>query len=411
MGNSTNNQMLDWLDSQQLAMQSLLPIWCDVNSGSYNPSGVDKVGDLIADYVLNNLPTEQTITALKKTEFVEADGELTHREVGKLRRFKKLNAPSNPKLKVLLTGHLDTVFPIDSPFQQCHSIEEGILGGPGVADMKGGILVMINALHAIERSSVADQIDWEIILNPDEEIGSQSSIDIMCEAAKTAQIGLVYEPSMPTGDLAAARKGSGNFSLIIDGKAAHAGREFHLGRNAISALAFAMQELEKINANNTGITLNLGKISGGGPLNIVADRSLCQFNVRVEDEAQARLAQQHIDRVVQATNQLDGIQAKLVGKFTRPAKPASPTQQKLFELVTSCGAELDMQIAFKPTGGCCDGNNLAAAGLPNIDSLGVQGGNIHSHQEYVLLDSLAERAKLSALIMMKLISEKSQWLI
>ena len=107
----------------------------------------------------------------------------------------------------------------------------------------------------------------------------------------------------------------------------------------------------------------------------------------------------------------EGYSAQLVGKFTRPAKPATPQQNKLFELITDCGNQLGLSIAFKPTGGCCDGNNLAAAGLPNVDSLGVQGGNIHSHEEYVLLESLATRAKLSAMIIMRLATEREDWVL
>jgi glutamate carboxypeptidase len=216
---------------------------------------------------------------------------------------------------------------------------------------------------------------------------------------------------MPSGDLAGARKGSGNFSLIISGKAAHAGREFHLGRNAISALADAMLDLEKINHGDHDITLNLGKVQGGGPVNIVPDKAICHFNVRVTSQNEADIAQAHIDNVVASVAEREGFSAQLVGKFTRPAKPATPQQEKLFELVTDCGSQLGLNIEFKATGGCCDGNNLAAAGLPNVDSLGVQGGNIHSHEEYVLLESLATRAKLSAMIMMRLATERRAWVL
>lgn len=406
-----DKSVLAWLDEQQAEMERVLPQWSEINSGSFNPEGVNTFGEAVQAYITEHLDVNVERLSMPPVETVNGRGDIEHKPVGDLLRFRKTNSPSEPKIKLLLTGHLDTVFPIDSSFQTCTMLEPGMLGGPGVADMKGGILLMINALRAIERSSVADQVDWQILLNPDEEIGSLSSAPHLASAAKEADIGLVYEPSMPSGDLAGARKGSGNFSLIINGKAAHAGREFHLGRNAISALADAMIDLEKINHGDHEITLNLGKVQGGGPVNIVPDKAICHFNVRVNSQEEADIAQAHIDAVVASVTDREGYSAQLVGKFTRPAKPATPQQNKLFELITNCGNQLGLSIAFKPTGGCCDGNNLAAAGLPNVDSLGVQGGNIHSHQEYVLLESLATRAKLSAMIIMRLATEREDWVL
>lgn len=403
--------MLDWLDTQQAAMEQVLPQWSEINSGSYNPEGVNAFGLAVHDYINKHLAVECERISMPTVQSVNARGEIEQLAVGDLWLYRKAQAPKNPTINLLFTGHLDTVFPIDSAFQQCTMLEAGVLGGPGVADMKGGILLMLNALRAIERSPLAKLVNWQILLNPDEEIGSLSSAPYLAKAAQAADIGLVYEPSMPSGDLAGARKGSGNFSLIVTGKAAHAGREFHLGRNAITALAEAMLALEKINASDHNITLNLGKIHGGGPVNIVPDKAVVHFNVRVESQAEADIAQAHINQVVAHLAQREGFSAQLVGKFTRPAKPATPQQTKLFELVTDCGSQLGMDIAFKATGGCCDGNNLAAAGLPNVDSLGVQGGNIHSHQEYVLLESLAARAKLSALIIHRLATEKERWVL
>ena len=403
--------ILNWLDAQQPEMARILPLWCNVNSGSFNAAGVNAVGEMIAEYIQSNLKVRSERIKVAPVAVVSERGEIEHKPVGDLWRFYKAKSPANPSIKLLLTGHLDTVFPKDSSFQHCTMLEDGVMGGPGVADMKGGILLMLNALQAIEKSSIADQVDWQILLNPDEEIGSHSSAQYLALAAQDAQIGMVFEPSMPNGDLAGARKGSGNFSLIVDGKAAHAGREFELGRNAISALALAMLELERVNSSGHNITLNLGKIHGGGPVNIVPDKAICHFNVRVTSQAEADIAQQHIDSVVAAVNAREGFKAQLVGHFTRPAKPATPQQEKLFELVSHCGQELGLNIQFKPTGGCCDGNNLAAAGLPNVDSLGVQGGNIHSHQEYVQLDSLATRAKLSALVITRLATEKTKWVV
>ena len=402
---------LRWLDDQQTHMATELPQWCEINSGSFHVEGVNRVGETISSYIERHLNVRSQRLSLPSIEAVDESANVVAKPVGDLWRLHKASPPKDPSIRLLLTGHLDTVFPKNSPFQTCTMRQDGILGGPGVADMKGGLLVMINALRALEASPLSNQIDWQILLNPDEEIGSHSSAPHLVEAAKSADIGLVYEPSMPDGHLAGARKGSGNFSLIVSGKAAHAGREFHLGRNAISALARAMVQLDELNQSEHEVTLNLGKINGGGPVNIVADKAVCHFNVRVTSQAEADWVQQGIDRVVDSLNAQEGFSAQLVGGFTRPAKPATPQQQKLFDLVSECGSHLGLDIAFKPTGGCCDGNNLAAAGLPNVDSLGVQGGNIHSHDEYVQLNSLSSRAKLSALVIARLASERHQWVL
>lgn len=410
VSDNTKTHALDWLSTQQAEMENVLVEWCNTNSGSYHVDGVNRVGEMIAAYISERLEVRTECHALSPIDTVSDIGDIEARPVGKLWRFFSNSPKDDDAVKVLLTGHLDTVFPSDSAFQTCTPLKEGVLGGPGVADMKGGILVMINALRAIERSELAPKVDWQILLNPDEEIGSHASASYLAQAATEADVGLVFEPSMPDGNLAGARKGSGNFSLIVTGKAAHAGREFDKGRNAISALSSALLELETINASAHNITLNLGAVHGGGPVNIVPDRAVCHFNTRVTSDEEASLAMQHIEAVVAALNERDGFTAQLVGGFTRPAKPATPAQEKLFSLITACGAVLDLDIGFKPTGGCCDGNNLAAAGLPNVDSLGVQGGNIHSHNEYIELASLTKRAQLSTLILSTLAKEKKQWL-
>ena len=148
-------------------------------------------------------------------------------------------------------------------------------------------------------------------------------------------------------------------------------------------------------------TFNIGKIDGGGPVNVVPDSTVVRFNVRVSNHDERHQAENEIADVIAAINQRDGITAELHGQFGRAPKPMAGRTKALFEWVRELGHDLDMDISWKATGGCCDGNNLAEAGLPNIDTLGVRGGLIHSDQEFVKLDSLIERAKLSALILMK----------
>ena len=305
----------------------------------------------------------------------------------------------------------NTVFAIDHTFQKVTWLDDETLNGPGVADLKGGIMVMLKAIEALERSPWAERIGWEILFNPDEEIGSQGSAPLIADAAKRVHLGMIYEPSFPDGNLAGERKGSGNFSVVTRGKAAHAGREHHLGRNAIRAMCDFVAMIDDLNGQREGVTINPGFIEGGGAVNIVPDMCLSKFNIRLEkpeDEAwcEARLAE-----ILEQINSRDGLSIELHGGFTRKPKVLTPANHKLFELAKACGADLGMTIEYLPTGGCCDGNNLAAAGIPNIDTLGVQGGKIHSADEYVKVKSLTERAKLSALMLMKLAtSDDLSWL-
>ena len=143
-------------------------------------------------------------------------------------------------------------------------------------------------------------------------------------------------------------------------------------------------------------------IQGGGPVNVVPDLASCRFNVRVTTPDGQRAFEEGLKRLSEEINRIDGISLELHGRFTRPPKPLDAKTLKLLEQVAACGRDLGLSLQWRPTGGACDGNNLAAAGLTTIDSLGVTGGDIHSSDEYTLLDSLAERAKLTALLLMKL---------
>ncbi|MEL7087501.1 MAG: M20/M25/M40 family metallo-hydrolase, partial [Planctomycetota bacterium] len=240
---------------------------------------------------------------------------------------------------------------------------------------------------------------WEVVLNPDEEVGSPSSTGLLHEAAGRADVGLVFEPTLPDGTLIHARKGSGNFTVVVRGRAAHAGRDIQSGRNAVHALSRLFVALEKLNASERGVTLNLGKVSGGGPSNIVPELAVGWFNVRAAEADGMSGVRRGIERAVAATHRLDGIAAELHGRVTSPPKPLDPRTQTLLDRVFDAGSSLGLTMQSASSGGVCDGNKLAAAGLPTIDTLGPRGGHIHSDREYLLLDSLVERARLTLLLL------------
>lgn len=389
---------LDWIDSQHQHMIHLTMEWSKINSGSYNIDGLQRMADVLEDNFLW-LNGEMTQIELPPLKQVDARGKVQETPVGKALHVRK--RPEAP-LQIFLGGHMDTVFSKDHPFQEPTFIDENTLNGPGVADLKGGLVVMLKALEVLEKSPFSEHVGWEVLINPDEEIGSQSSDHLLAECAERCHLGLIYEPALSDGTLAGSRKGSGNFSVVVHGRAAHAGRDHHLGRNAIVACAKITAAIDALNGKREGVTLNPGKIDGGGALNAVPDLAIMRFNVRTQELADQLWLEENFAEILQVANDEDGITAEMHGKFTRSPKPIEPDNIKVFELVKSCGEMLGQEIGWKATGGCCDGNNLYKHGLPNVDTLGVCGGDIHSDKEFVLLDSLASRAKLSALLLMRL---------
>ena len=398
---------LDWIDTQFDEMLSNTITLAEINSDSLNVAGVNRVRQQLTTY-FSVLEGEMEVIPVSDYQSMSTSGEIEAFPLGDALRIRK--RPEAP-LQIFLCGHMDTVFAIDHPFQQVTWLDAETLNGPGVADLKGGLMVMLKALQALERSPFATQIGWEILFNPDEEIGSPSSAPLIAEAATRVHLGMIYEPCFPDGNLAGERKGSGNFSVCVTGKAAHAGREHHLGRNAVRAMCDFISALDDLNGQRSGITINPGFITGGGAVNIVPDTCIARFNIRTEQPDDENWCQAQLDQLLHSINQRDGISLTLHGGFGRQPKQLSDANLKLFELARECGQSLGLQLEWLPTGGCCDGNNLAAAGIPNIDTLGVHGGSIHSSDEYLKVHSLTQRAKLSALILMKLAtSDDRRWL-
>lgn len=387
---------LDWIAAQHEAMVAHTVQWSEINSGSRNLAGLNAMAREIksAFAVLAGEVVEET---LSPQQIVDDKGNLTYQELGRVIRIIK---GAEAERRVYLGGHYDTVFAADHPFQKVRSLEDGILNGPGVADLKGGLVVMLYALQAFERSPYAKEIGWEVFLNPDEEIGSPGSAPLLAAAAKRNTLGLVFEPSMPDGRLAGARKGSGNFTVVMKGRAAHAGRNPEQGRNAVVALAEYIQTLYALNGAREGLTINPGVISGGTTVNSVPDNAVLRFNVRLAKPEDQSWFESQLDEIAKTFAGRDGFSHTIYGGFSRPPKPLDKNLP-LFEALKACANSLGQPLDWYATGGVCDGNNLAAAGLINVDSLGVRGGNLHSDQEYMHVDSLVERAQLACLFLMR----------
>jgi glutamate carboxypeptidase len=304
-------------------------------------------------------------------------------------------------VQLLFTGHMDTVFGADHAFQQARWLEEGVLNGPGVADMKGGIAVMLAALRAVEQSPAAASLGYEVVINSDEEVGSPASAPLLAQAAHGKRAALTYEPAaLPDGTLAGARPGSGNFSIVVRGRSAHAGRNPEDGRNAL--LAAADLALRLAEAKGPELSVNPSRIDGGSPSNVVPDLAILQVNMRPRTPGEEQRARALVESTVASVAGRHDVSIEIHGGFGRPPKPLTPEAEALFNLVKQAGADLGQSIAWQPSGGVCDGNNIAACGVPVVDTMGVRGGKIHSMEEFLITESLAERAALSALTILRI---------
>jgi len=375
--------------------------WCRVNSGSRNLTGLQATHDLLVRVWGQALPEASLESvALADTVEIAADGrEAANHHTPSLLVTMRPEAP----VQVVLTGHYDTVFPAASPFQTVVTRADGALNGPGIADMKGGISVMLAALEAFERYPGRSAVGWRVLLSSDEEIGSLASAPVLARIGKLGHVGMTYEPALADGTLAGARKGSGNFHVRVAGRSAHAGRAFHEGRNAITAAARIVGALDSLNGARDGVTVNVARIDGGSALNVVPDIAVARFNVRFPDAEGARWLEGAIAGACRC-GEGNGLSVSLHGGLTRAAKPLNGAQSALLGAVRDVGALLGQDIAWKPSGGVCEGNNLFAVGLPNVDTLGVRGGDIHSDAEFAWPESFVERAQLSALMLIKMAS-------
>jgi glutamate carboxypeptidase len=394
-----------WIDGQLPAMREELLRLSNLNSGSFNAAGVDACAARLRE-LFAPLGARAESIPVAPYRYTDDRGEWRERPLGQALRLRR--RPEAP-LQVFLCGHLDTVYGSEHPFQQAKLAGEDRMHGPGVADLKGGLLVMWLALSALEQSPQRERIGWEVLFNPDEEIGSQGSAPLLAEAAGRNHFGLIFEPAYADGGLASERKGSGNFDIVVRGRAAHAGRNPEDGRNAIAAAAALATALHAINGQREGLTLNVGYVHGGGPLNIVPERCVLKFNVRTSRHEDEAWLLQAVQALVDAANQREGYELELRGGFTRPPKPVSAGTARLQHLLRDCGGALGLDLQFRPTGGCCDGNNLAVHGLANVDNLGVVGGEIHSDREWMRVSSLAERGKLNALLLLRLAAGELSW--
>lgn len=389
---------LAYITSQQERMESLVEEWVGINTHYSNLAGLEAMSRSLVK-AFSSLGGEITERQLPLKHGLDAQGRAATTPLGKLLSIKKNRAAP---VSVLLVGHMDTVFPPTSLFQQAK--RQGTkMEGPGVIDLKGGLAILLVALETLERSPYAQGINWEVLINPDEEIGSVGSSSILMERAQDNDFGLVFEPLLPDGAHASARKGSATYSIAAHGKSAHAGRDHAKGKNAIVVLLKILTEIQALQETFPEALINIGTIKGGDAPNIVPELAVAQINVRGNSNEQATAIRHQMQRIVSEASRKQNISS--VGFYehsSRPSKLFDKPTEKLFTGIKGCAELLGMPMTWHDTGGVCDGNNLAAAGLPTIDSMGAEGGKIHTTSEFLMLESLSRRACLAALVLMQM---------
>lgn len=369
------------------ALRDLLVSWAEINSGSAHVAGLDRMRAALA--------AEFATLPGATVEHVALAG--TGAKI--LRIAVRPHAPQ----QLLLSGHYDTVYGADHPFQHCTLLAGDQLRGPGVADMKGGLVVLLAALREFETSPHAARLGYEILLTPDEETGSAASRPVLEAAAASRRFAfaLVFEPARANGNLVKSRKGTGIFTVAVHGRAAHAGRDPGAGRNAILALCDVLPHLDALNRELPGVMLNIGAIRGGGAANIVPDLASADVNVRITHAADEAAFLRRVGEILAPLNARDGYRAELTGRFNRGPKVETPFEESLFAAWRSCARDLGVALDWQHVAGGSDGNLFSAAGLPNLDGLGPVGDHLHSPDEFVHLPSLATRAQIAARFLAK----------
>lgn len=297
----------------------------------------------------------------------------------------------------LLLGHCDTVWPIGSIDDMPVRIENGILYGPGVYDMKTGLVQMLFALRALQELGLEAPLTPIVFINSDEKIGSHESSRYIHRLARLANRSLVLEPSLgPAGRLKTARKGVGRFTITAKGKAAHAGLDPEAGASAILELSHVIQTLFALNDVEKGITINVGMIDGGLRANVVAPVSSAVTDVRVLTHADARTIEQAIHGISPIT---PGVSLEIEGRIGRPPMEKTPANRQFWNMAQNLARDLHIDLEQGTAGGGSDGNTTSLYNA-TLDGLGAVGDGAHARHEQVVLNKLPERGALLALLLL-----------
>jgi glutamate carboxypeptidase len=348
-----------------------------MDCGTYDKSGVEAVGRVLRARV------EAAYAAVETFDGGTLGDSLVARWQG------------DGTIRLLLVGHLDTVYSSGWPPQHPFTVEGDRAHGPGTADMKGGLLTALYALDALRAANFTNFAEIAFVFNSDEEIGSPSSTPFIQRLAEGRDAVLVLEPGRANGNIVSARKGMGTFEVTVRGHAAHAGVDPEKGRSAILELAHQIVTLHALNDPPAGISVNVGVVNGGTRPNVVAAEATARIDLRARslEDLERTIA------VMQARAGVPTVQdtaVTLSGKIGHRPMVRTPAIARLASLCKEAAQEAGFTVEETATGGGSDGNTTAAMGIPTLDGLGPVGGGAHSPGEYLEISSIVPRAAMLA---------------
>ena len=387
---TTEPQITAWLATQHQAMIDLLRETVDIDSGSYNKPGIDAVGAAIEAYLASqDIPTERVAQS--------KHGDCIRAMVG---AEPAATSPTNAPTNIVLMGHRDTVFPDGETQRRPFTIRENIAYGPGVADMKAGLVMNAFVLAAFRKFGGAPS-PLVGLFTGDEEIGSPEGRPVIEAEARRARVVFNSEPGRVSGNVVTGRKGGVFSAFRITGRAAHSGGKFPDGISAIEELARKIQAIHALTDLDRGITLNVGLVSGGQSVNTVAPWAEGQIDLRYIHQADRDEIMAEINTII-AKSFVPGTRADLTIRGEFLPLNQTPTAKKLFELYVASAADTGFATDGEFTGGCADSGFTAAIGAPTICAVGPVGGKAHSPDEFLHLDSLVPRAQAMARAILRL---------
>jgi glutamate carboxypeptidase len=377
-------QITDWLASQRQAMIDLLREVVNIDSGSYDKTGVDAVGARFERHF-----AEQGISTWREQHGTYGDA--LHALVAK---------PGSNEKPILLMGHRDTVFSKGEAERRPFTIKDNRAYGPGVADMKAGLVMNVFVAAAFKKFD-AGQYPIKVLITSDEEIASPSSRPVIEREGRAARAVYNSEPGRPSGNVVTGRKGGIFMHLGITGKAAHSGANFAAGVSAIGELAHKIVQIHALTDLPKGITLNVGLIAGGQSVNTTAPYAEGQIDLRYVEPADRDAVVSVIDKIV-ATSYVPGTSATLTIKGEFLPAVQSEASKTLFHAYQQAARDAGLTtLAGEFSGGCADSGFTAAVGTPTICGVGPVGGLAHTPEEYLELDSIVPRAQALALAILR----------
>lgn len=395
-------RVADWLQGQEQGMLELLETITNINTGSLNKAGIEQVGALFAGE-LAALGFENRVLPGGLIEMPHCPAGDPGLDVAD----HLLSTRSGNGGRVLLMGHMDTVFPPHSPFQEFR-LDGDTISGPGVFDMKGGLVIMLYALKALDQFGLLADRNLTVLLNSDEEVGSLSSRTYLEEQAALHDYGLVFEGSVGNNQIR-QRKGLGQALFVVSGRASHAGAAHQDGRSAIREMAYKIIELENMTDYESGVTVNVGLVSGGEARNMVAPCAEAYVDLRYPLPEQGVAAARQFEAIAATRYSVPAssidVDAEVLVNLHRPPKIPTEASDRLLQRTIAIGALLGEDIGVADSGGGTDGSLTQAAGLPTLDSLGVNGSGGHSQREQADRQSLVQGARRTAVLLNRLLED------